>query len=96
MRLRFRNPCRGKIENTQIRQTLLLFVNYLNMLVPEEENIVEGNVRTVPVHGMDEGRVVDLGANAHNCEHGKPPRVPSVLINFHSKFVWHIGKVDCS
>lgn len=45
----------------------------------EEEDVGEGDVGTVPVHGLDQGGVVDLGADARHAEDGEATGVALVL-----------------
>ena len=48
-------------------------------MLPEEQNVVEGDVGAVPVHGGDESRVIDLCSHPGDAEHRESSRVPSVL-----------------
>ena len=47
--------------------------------LPEEQDIVEGDVCAVPVHRGDERRVIDLGSHPGNAEHSESSRVSGVL-----------------
>ncbi len=47
--------------------------------MPEEQDIVEGDVCAVPVHRGDERRVIDLGSHSGYAEHRESSRVSSVL-----------------
>ncbi len=47
--------------------------------MPEEQDIVEGDVCAVPVHRGDERRVIDLGSHPGNAEHCESSRVSSIL-----------------
>ena len=45
----------------------------------EEEDVGEGQVCTVAIHGLHQGRVVNLGADPGHAEDGEAPRVTDVV-----------------
>ncbi len=51
--------------------------------LPEEQDIVEGDVCAVPVHRGHERRVIDLGSHPGNAEHRESSRVSSILQIFY-------------